>query len=59
MDDTEESRLNKQKHIEKAKTLESNPVAEAIFRVLENDESIHTCQFMSVLSSLAEEEQES
>ncbi len=57
MDDTPKSRLSKQKHFEKAKTPENNPVAEAIFKVLENDDSVHTCRFMSELLSLAEEEQ--
>jgi hypothetical protein len=59
MDNPQESRPDKQKRFEKAKTLENNPVAEALFRVLENDESVHTCQFMSELLSLAGEEQES
>jgi len=57
MDDTQESRLNKHKHSEKPKTQENNPVSEALFKVLENKESVHTCQFMSELLSLAEEEQ--
>jgi hypothetical protein len=57
MDDTEEGRLNKQNNLEEAKTLEDNPVAEALFKMLENGESVHTCQFMSELLSLTEQDQ--
>ncbi len=57
MDDTEEARLNEQNKEEEAKTLEDNPVAQALFNMLENGETVHTCQFMSELLSLTEEEQ--
>ena len=57
MDDTKERRLSKQNNLEEAKTLEDNPVAEALFKMLENGESVHTCQFMSELLSLTDEEQ--
>ena len=43
MDDTKEGRLSKQNNLEEAKTLEDNPVAEALFKMLENGESVHTC----------------
>jgi hypothetical protein len=57
MDDSQESRLNKKSKMEEAKTLESNPVAQALLKMLENQEPVRTCQLMSELSSLAEEEQ--
>lgn len=57
MDDSQESRLNKPSKMEEAKTLESNPVAQALLKMLENQEPVRTCQLMSELSSLAEEEQ--
>ncbi|MGO9121093.1 MAG: hypothetical protein ACLQPD_26210 [Desulfomonilaceae bacterium] len=56
MDDAKEGRLSKQNNLE-AKTLEDNPVAQALFKVLENDEPVRTCQFMSELLSLTEQEQ--
>jgi hypothetical protein len=57
MDDTKERRLSKQNNLEEAKTLEDNPVAQALFKMLENDEPVHTCHFMSELLSLTDEEQ--
>jgi hypothetical protein len=57
VDDTEEARLNEQNKVEEAKTLEHNPVAQALFNVLENGETVQTCQFMSELLGITEEEQ--
>ena len=57
MDDTEEARLSEQNKEEEAKTLEDNPVVQALFNMLENSQTVHTCQFMSELWSLTEEEQ--
>jgi len=39
-----------------AKAQESNPVAQALLKMLENQEPVRTCQLMSELSTLAEEE---
>ena len=57
MDDTKKGRLSKQNNLGEGKTLEDNPVAEALFKMLENGEPVCTCQFMSELLSLTEEEQ--
>jgi hypothetical protein len=57
MDDNQKGRLNKQDETEEAKSLENNPVAQALLKMLENEEPVRTCQLMSELSSLAEEEQ--
>ncbi len=58
MDDNQKGRLNEQNRpAEEAKALEDNPVAQAILRMLENQEPVRTCQLMSELSSLAEEEE--
>ena len=57
MDDTKEGRVSKQNNLGEAKTQEDNPVAQALFKMLENDEPVRTCQFMSELLSLTEEEQ--
>lgn len=58
MDDTKEGRLSKQNNLEEAKTLEDNPVAQTLFKILENGEPVRTCQFMSELLSLTEDEQD-
>jgi len=57
MDDIKEGRLSKQNSLEEAKTLEDNPVAQALFKMLENGGPVCTCQFMSELLSLTEQEQ--
>jgi len=57
MDDSQKSRLTEQTIMEEAKALEGNPVAQALLRMLENQEPVRTCQLMSELSSLVEEEQ--
>ncbi len=56
MDDSQEGRVNKHNDTKQAQALEKDPVAAALLRMLENQEPARTCQLMSELSSLAEEE---
>jgi len=57
MDDSQKSSLNGQIKTEEATTAEDNPVFQALAKVLENQESVCTCQLMSELYSLTEKEQ--
>jgi len=56
MDDSQKSSLNQQIKTEEATTAEDNPVCQALAKVLENQESVCTCRFMSELYSLTEKE---
>jgi hypothetical protein len=56
MDDSKQGDLNQQIRKEEEKTLEDNPIFQALANILEKQETVGACQLMSELYSLAEKE---
>ncbi len=57
MDDSKRSSSNQQIEKEEAKTMEENPVFQALANILEKQESVGACQLMSELYNPTEKEQ--
>jgi len=56
---SKQSSLNQQIKKEEANTVKENPVFQALANILEEQESVGTCQLMSELYSLTEKDQAS